>query len=307
MVEKRLFGVAVLQTFGGLELNYPERYFFFRNLTSGSLALSLLQAQYQGVLKMITAFATEEFKAEWLPKACRGEIRFAHAVAQLHHPTIHAVTAEREYEHFKVSGQMRYVTGFGFADHVAVGFIADDKEYMAITSFKHQASMKVHKPLDLIAAKSTATVTVDLENHLIPIDQVFYEKPIGFFQKVSIHGHHFAAMTAGIALAVLKLIASAPLFKETCVQQAYAVLSQRFDAYEQQVLQLIPEDLTAPSRAIGIVLTKDCLLLAEQLFRGAAAQKNHPLNRLKNEAQLLSALGAEKELLSAMCELIRGV
>ncbi len=304
MLEKQMFGAAVPQKFGGLELNNTEAYYFYRNLTCASAALNLLQAQYQGVLKMITAFASEEFKAQWLPPACRGEIKFAHAVAQLHHPHLKAVSAQREGEYFKINGQARYVTGFGFADHVALGFIVDDKEYMAIAPFKQQPGMCVHEPLDLIAAKSTNTVTVDLENYLIPVGNIFYEKPVSFFQSISIHGHHFASMTAGIALAILKLIATAPLFKEAHVQHAYQCLSIRFAAYEQQVLQLQAQDLTAPTRAKGIVLTKDCLLLAEQLFRGAAAQKDHPLNRLKNEAQLFSALGAEKELLGAMCEVV---
>ena len=65
------------------------------------------------------------------------------------------------------------------------------------------------------------------------------------------------------------------------------------------------EDLVAPIRAQGIQLVKQCLVFAEQVFRGVGVHRKHPLFRLQNEALLCASIGADDHLMRELIKIVQ--
>lgn len=301
MIELGMLGTRVPEELGGFELDVAQQHYFTCALTRTSGALNLLQTQHQSVQGLMTFASDAAFQLKWLPESCTGTTLFGIGFSHLHQIHQPPVLAEDKGDYFIVNGKVRYATGYGFFNWLALGFVVEKEEFIALIPFEMQNGMTLDYVLPLVAGSSTQTVSFDLKNYKVAKENVLMQKPLGIYRELTLRGRGFPSTHIGTALAVLDLIADAPLMKNEIVQETYQHFLNEIDRFDQAFFAYPEELYIAPIRVQAIMLLQKIFMFADQIFRGGATLKNHPLQLLKHEAQLFSALACEDEMLKASC------
>lgn len=153
-------------------------------------------------------------------------------------------------------------------------------------SLAENTDIKFSRPIKLPACSSTATISMQIKNLFIPNSLVLQKRPKNSSLMNSLIRHNIESIHAGLALALLDLIASSPRIQEKMIADFHKKLLKAVENYEQQVIARKPDVPVAPIRVQGILLVNRCLLFAEQIFRSAAFAESHSLYRLHNEVML---------------------
>ena len=301
MTKLGMLGVRIPNLYNGLALTADELHLFNRNLARSSAALTLLQTQHQSVQGLIAHYATDEFKHTWLPPSCTGEVRLGIGFSHLHQIEYPPVTAREYSGHFVVNGPIRYATGYSVFNWLVLGFIIDNEEFMALIPFEEQDGLEIGDKMSLIAADSTQTICFNLTDYKVLKQNIFSRNPVGTFHAASIRSKHIVAYHMGTTLAILDLIAISPLMKVNHVSDAYSYLQNKVSIQEKNIANYPEGAITAPLRVQTLRLLQKTMFFADQIFRGAATNINHPLLLLKHEAQIFAALASEEEMLKATC------
>lgn len=304
MASLKVFGVDVPEQLGGFSLDIAQRHYFMRNIIRVSAALDLLQIQHQAALKALATTSNLALQQQYLAKGMTGEmtygIAYAHLRSGLNNPPVRGKLTNNGY---KVSGTLRFVTGFTIFQHLQIGFVNDaGEEIIAMAPFQQvNHHFIISDPMDLLAGKSTQTVSIAVHDLDISHDAIISIKPKGRFYNSSLTRFNHESIHAGTALALLDLVATSPRINEEFIHDFYCHLLTAVANYEARVITRNPKERVAPVRARGVYLVNQCLLFAAQVFRGVGVSRKHPLFRLQNEALLCASIGADDHL---MCDLI---
>ncbi len=307
MASFNVLGIDVPIQLGGLSLDIIQRHYFMRNIVRASGALSLLQRQHQAALKTLATSNNKIVQHKYLAKGLSGEIgigiSYSHLRNGVNNPPVRGQLSQQGYI---VNGICRFVTGCNIFQYLAIGFVNEiGEEIIAIVPFQNNPNMKLKEVIDLPAGKSTLTISIELNNLIVPHDTIVIIKPKGTFYQNSLTRFNLESIHAGTALAILDLIATSPRINEPFIYDFYAVLMASVANYEQSVISRKPDQLVAVVRAKGIHLVNQCLLFAQQVFRGIGANTKHSLYRLQNEALLESSIGADDHLIRELIKIMQ--
>lgn len=309
MAKFDVLGVDVPKQLGGLLLDIPQRHYFMRNIMRASAALDLLQIQHQSAVKALATTSNKLLQQQYLAKALSGEIgigiAYSHLRSSLNNPPVKSISNDNGYI---VSGTARFVTGYNIFQYLEIGFINEfDEEIIAIIPFQNTKDNQLNfsQPLDLPAGKSTQTISIEINKLNVPHDSVLLKRPKGTFYNNSLTRFNLESLHAGMALAILDLIATSPRIKEKFIYNFYNDLLTVVKEYETQIILRNSEEWVSPVRAQGILLVNQCLIFASQIFRGVGVNNQHPLIRLQNEALLCSSIGADDHLMQELIKILK--
>lgn len=302
MVKHHVLGMWMPNIYGGMDLDNIQQHRFIVDITRASGALMLLQTQHQSVQRLIASFADEEFCLHWLPPSCDGSICFGIGFSHLHQNENCQVRAVDHGDYYLVSGKINYATGYGLYNWLALGFICEEEEIITLIPFTMQDGFSFGRTLPLVACFATQTITFELTNFKVPKTHIICKQPIGMHHYRSIRSKQFLSIHIGTMLAVLDLLDIKHVKQQPMLQQTIDKLNNKIIEYTQKALVHPLDEITAPLRIEGLLLLQQIIFFADQVFRGKALLNDHPLNLLKQEAQLFAALASEGEMLKATCE-----
>lgn len=201
---KKLLAVRAPVEYGGHDFNLEETFAFTELLQSYSGALGFLQRQHQAAAKFISSWASETFKAEWLPRMAKGKRSVGVSVSHLRSPETPRIIGKPSGEGYQLTGRIPWVSGYRLFDSLVVGFFIPEREEegMALIRFQKSRTLKISKPLQTIALSSLQTVSLEFENHFVPEDQIFSLRPLGSYQKgrslLEVHFVNLSALALGL-------------------------------------------------------------------------------------------------------------
>ena len=186
-----------------------------------------------------------------------------------------------------------------------LGFTANNSEYLALVSAddKQWYNIQYH---DLLIAKSTNTISFSLKNYMVDKASIFHIQPIGTHM-ANVGRNLVGLISALIAMAFksLNLLISSQQYNSR--ETTYSKL-KIFCTKVQDKLEKMEEDIISDNPVMSftiirvelIMLINNCILIAEQLYKGSAMIKTHPLNWLKHEVLLTKSIAANDDILDFM-------
>lgn len=189
---------------------------------------------------------------------------------------------------YKISGTIYFATGWKFFNKLVMGFYKENgQEIFAIIPFKAFAkksqSICVGSTLQTISMQSINTVSLRLENYLIPNEDVVVEWPSQFFYKQYSQFPPFA-YTLGIALEALDLVeTSSALKKHGNLLSQYNVLKKNLQECRKQIRKY-PQKISNEILFARIIeISWRCVQFAILLSGGLGLLINHKVQRLYRE------------------------
>lgn len=305
-IDLNALSIFVPKELGGTNLNLTQQYYYYKNITKISGALVFLCTQHCGAMSIINSGTNLNLKEKYLKQNLHGKytlgISFAH-LRQLDNPPVTATETETAY---LVSGILPYVTGYKIFNTIVLGFVCGQKELFALVDFVETETFKIIQQLDLITANSTNTVSCSLNNHIVSKDMIIIENSLGTFAARNDNRlRHLFAFTTGLASNTFELMSNHKYLNIPLVKKTYQKLSDDITDLENSLFNL-PENMsTIPIRILGLNLLNKVFLFADQIFKGQATLKNHPLIQLKKEAQIITAAsGSTISTLTEACNFI---
>lgn len=305
-IDLNALSIFIPEELGGTNLNLTQQYYYYKTLSKISGALIFLCMQHCGAMSIINSGTNLNLKEKYLKQNLHGKytlgISFAH-LRQIENPPVTAIETTTSY---LVSGILPYVTGYKIFNTIVLGFVCGEKEFFALVDFVETETFKITQQLDLITANSTNTVVCNLTNHVISKDMIFIENSLGTFAANNDNRlRHLFAFTMGLASTTLELTSTHRYLKIPLVYKAYQKLFDDITALENSLFNL-PENMsTIPIRVLGLDLLNKVFFFADQIFKGQATLKDHPLIQLKKEAQIITAAsGSTISTLTEACNLL---
>ncbi|MCX8514466.1 MAG: hypothetical protein ORN24_02755, partial [Burkholderiales bacterium] len=300
------FIINIKEADGGYNFNKRQKYFFSKQITTISACIMLIQTQLQSSITRIYNCDNEEFKAKWLQKAYQGQCKIGLATAHLKILRPLVVGTEHK-EHFLVNGNIHFFTGYNIFNYMLLGFIANNLEYIALVPIidKHLYDIK---HLDLLMAKSTNTVSFCLKDYTVAKDEILAIQPIG--THVSQVNKNLVGLVAAVAAMAFKfnnlLKVSSQFKNNTNLQNFCQMVDNKLAAIEETILSDKPVTPFILIRAELLILINDCIVIAEQVYKGSAMIQSHPLNLLKLENLLIKSIAANDNILDYMLNKVSG-
>lgn len=308
MGDRSLLALKVPQNFGGAGFKTIDYHRFQMLMARYSGALTFLQTQHQSAGSMLAASNNQDLKQRYLPHMSTGKILVGVGFSQLRRPGDPMMTAEEVEGGYLLSGNVPWITGFGFFNNFIVGAtLADGREIYGLLPLddkKTKGLIKFSPSMELIAMNSTNTVSAEIKKWFLENDRVVAIKPSGSIHensKKNILHHGFYAV--GCAQAGLDIIQNMYRKKQLLfLQETYESLQQELNNCRQEMLsavcasssEAIDRDIYEKKlqlRALAINLAGRCSQAAVIASSGAANDRDHPAGRVYREALLFSVSG----------------
>ena len=300
----KILALKVPQSLGGSGLSVQDYAHFQILVTRYSGALLFLQTQHQSAASKLASCNNEILKKQYLPYMKTGEKLVGLGFSHLRRPGQPMIKAVEVDQGYIVSGEVPWITGFGFFDNFIMGAtLADGKELYAMLPFNNQiqssgGSIKFSAPLELIAMTATNTVTAKLDNWLLAKDLVLNIKPQDSIHQTSrknIIQHGFFAL--GCAHAALDILLQVYEKKQLAfIKQSWQSLKQEVIDCERAMFDILDSRETdyeskLKLRSQAINLAQRCSQAAVIVSSGAANYLNNSAGRVYREALLFSVSG----------------
>lgn len=294
---------------GGLGLNGADYQRFQSAIARRSGALAFLQTQHQSAASLILSGENEVLKQRYLPKMTVGDRRLGVGFSQLRRQPS-PLRAEAVTGGYRLSGLVPWVTGAGlFDEFVGAAVLADGSAVFGLIpltshigadssddSDTSRIGITVSEPMRLAAMSSTNTVTVQLDNWVLPAAQVVGHQPKGWIEQrdhanpLSPLGLIFGCAQAGIDVLGQSLkrrdishnIVARLKLKLAQLQTALPKIAALPDSAYPQKLAF---------RAEAITLMNTCSQAAVVASSGAANALEHPAQRVYGESMVFSVGG----------------
>ena len=298
MGDLSLLALRVPQSLGGAGFKEIDYRYFQILIARYSGALAFLQTQHQSAGSMLAASNNSELKHQYLPFMGRGKKLVGVGFSQLRRPGNPIMKARPVTGGYILSGQIPWITGWGFFAYFIVGAtLPDGRELYGLLPLQAQEGLiRFSDPMELMAMNSTNTVSAEIEDWFLANDQVVAIKPAGSIHeksKKNVLHHGFYAV--GCAQAGLDILHTSYQKKQLdFLQESYRSLQQELDNCRQQMLANITGSTYQTKlnlRGWAINLAGRCSQAAVIASSGAANYQDHPAGRVYREALLFSVSG----------------
>lgn len=304
MGDRFLLALKVPKSWGGAEVS-EEIYRRFQQLVPRySGALAFLQTQHQSAAELITNSENESLKRQYLPYMGKAQILVGVGFSHLRRqgePPVKAMPVNNGYH---LSGEVPWITGFGFFEKFIVGAaLADGRAVYGIVPFiktlqDDGGEIAFSQPMQLGAMASTNTVTSTLCNWFLPEECVVSIKPVGAIHEndqKNVLYQGFASL--GCAQAGLDILEFAAKTKQLpFLQNAFNSLNQELISCQTAMIKALPpsnksweERLQLRAWAINLALRS--ANAAVTVSSGAANYRYHAAQRVYREALVFTVSG----------------
>lgn len=264
---------------GGCFLSEPGFATFRIQLARYCGALSFLQAQHQVAVTWLTRSPQQDrvrpLYQDILQKGLALGIGFLS-------PRHQAFEIVQEGNTYILSGEIPWVTGYGFLQHVVTSFQQDGQRHFLMLPFHDRTQGSGHlsysEPLQLIVFNALNTVRARLENWPVLQDEIFLSLPVNSQQEPERHNsvYTLAGASKGLQDQVRRLANLSD-----GMQREYQRLSQQLERYIETIM--VAGGSPAALRAEAARLAQGWSTLARWAYGGKALLLDHPVNRLARE------------------------
>ncbi len=281
---------------GGLGLDSSEYQEFQSAIARCSGALAFLQTQHQSAASLIISGENETLKRRYLPEMPAGSRRIGVGFSQLRRQPA-PLRAEVVTGGYRLNGLVPWVTGAGlFDEFVGAAALPDGSAVFGLMPLVSGSGVVVSVPMRLAAMSSMNTVTVEMQDWILPTAQVVGYKPKGWIGErdrtnpLSPLGLIIGCAQAGINVLGQSLnrrnidhdIAAQLKLKLARLQSTLPQVAALPDSAYPQKLAL---------RAQAITLMNTCTQAAVIAASGAANSLEHPAQRIYGESMVFSVSG----------------
>ena len=304
--------------FGGKAISRSELAFGYETLGAACLTTTFVLTQRNAAIARIGLSENESLKAELLSSLCTAETFATVGISHLTTSRQHlapAVTACETDDGFVLDGQIPWVTGGRFADHIVTGATLSDGRQVLLVIEGNQSGVNADEPSQLMALNATNTGTISLANVEVPSHRVV-SGPIEGVMTQGRSGGPGSLTTSALALghaagAINRLRREAerrPELSETADPLIAELTTIRTDMYAGIEGTRDGDSVSAESvrqRSNSLVLRATQAWLAAS--KGAGFSKGHPAERAVREAMFFLVWSCPQPVLQAnLREFARG-
>ena len=242
-------------------------------------ALSFLQAQHQVAVTWLTQSPNQNQIRHWYHAILQQDTALGIGFIS---PRRKSFDVQQAGAAYTLSGEIPWVTGYGFLQHIVTSFHKDGHRHFFLLPFasSSQASGRVSysEPLPLIVFNALNTVQARLDNWQVHRDEIFLSIPVDTGRAPERHNSIYTLAGASQGLQdQVNLISDLP----AGMTMASKCLGQRLDSYMRKIM--VEGNSPSALRAEGSQLAQDWAALARWAYGGKALMLDHPVNRLSRE------------------------
>jgi hypothetical protein len=264
---------------GGCFLSAPGFARFRIQLARYGGALSFLQAQHQVAVTWLSRSPQQEDVRPLYQNILQDGMALGIGFLSPRH---RAFEVKQEGRTYLLSGDIPWVTGYGFLQHVVTSFQYDGQRHFLMLPFhactQGSGHLSYSEPLQLIIFNALNTVRVQLDNWPVPQDKLFLSLPLHPQQEPERHNSVYTL--AGACKGLQDLVRQCPDLPAG-MQIEYDRLTQQLDGYVRKIM--VAGGSPAVLRAEAARLAQDWSALARWAYGGKALLLDHPVNRLSRE------------------------
>lgn len=264
---------------GGCFLSEPGFAAFRIQLARYCGALSFLQAQHQVAVTWLTRSPQQDGVRPLYQNILQDGLALGIGFLSPRH---RAFEIKQEGSTTILSGEIPWVTGYGFLQHVVTSFQQDGQRHFLMLPFhdctRGAGRLAYSEPLQLIVFNALNTVRAQLENWPVPQDDIFLSLPVNSQQEPERHNSIYTLAGASKGLQdQVRQLSGLP----AGMQREYHRLTQQLDLYIKTIM--VAGGSPSTLRAEAARLAQDWSALARWAYGGKALLLDHPVNRLARE------------------------
>jgi alkylation response protein AidB-like acyl-CoA dehydrogenase len=306
--QSNLLALRVPRSLGGAGADDTTFREFQELLARHSGALAFLQAQHQSAAALLAQSNNRDLQQDYLVHMGSGKVRVGISFAHLRRQPS-PVQAIATPDGYRITGESPWVTGYGiFQTFIGAAALPDGRAVYGMVPFRtgQQAGGTIvcGQPMELAALSSTATVTVQFQDWLLPSAQVVSVKPetaIAAQDRLNVLQPSFFAL--GCAAAGLDILATAAAAKPfEFLRSTHTQLAQELATCRQRIFaagSATDYDTQLNLRAWAIDLASRCAQAAVTASSGAANHRTHAAQRVYREALAFTVSGQTPAVMAA--------
>jgi len=315
MKELGLFGVAVPEEFGGLDLDMETECLVAMELGQTSPAFRSVAGTNIGIgSQALVLFGTPEQKQKWLPGIASGDLIASFALTEPEAGSDAAglkTKAVRDGDHYILNGTKRYITNANKADLFTVMARTNQDEPGAkgVSAFiveRGTPGLSVGKPEKKMGQQGAHICDVIFENARVPAANMIAKEGEGFKVAMSVLDKgrlHISAVATGVSKRLIREMVNyalerrqfgKPIFEHQMLQALIADSQAETYAAECMILDAARrrdagEDITMLASCTKLFATEACGRVADravQIFGGAGYVADYGIERFYRDVRI---------------------
>ena len=315
MKELGLFGVAVPEEFGGLDLDMETECLVAMELGQTSPAFRSVAGTNIGIgSQALVLFGTPEQKQKWLPGIASGDLIASFALTEPEAGSDAAglkTKAVRDGDHYILNGTKRYITNANKADlFTAMARTNQDepgaKGVSAFIVERNTPGVSVGKPEKKMGQQGAHICDVIFENARVPAANMIGKEGEGFKVAMSVLDKgrlHISAVATGVSKRLIREMVNyslerrqfgKPIFEHQMLQALIADSQAETYAAECMILDAARrrdagEDITMLASCTKLFATEACGRVADravQIFGGAGYVSDYGIERFYRDVRI---------------------
>ena len=296
---------------------------FQEECSRASGALAFLQTQHQSAVGLVARSQNDALKDAYLPKMGNGEKLVGIGFSQLRRSGPPIMKAEETNGGYILNGNVPWVTGWDYFPEFLMGATLPDGQALfgivplqeglsaemgvGVIPQSQATTLKISPVMKLAAMETANTVSVNFENHFLPIEKVVFIQPASWIKNndqinIALQGH-FALGCAQAGLDIV--LANAERKPLPFLKESHEKLSDELKQCREETkrAQATPTEETTQERlnvrAWAIDLAVRCAHAAVTASSGAANSIDHPAQRVYREALVYTVSAQTTEIMEA--------
>ncbi|MFN3609165.1 MAG: acyl-CoA dehydrogenase family protein [Hyphomonas sp.] len=315
MKELGLFGIAVPDEYGGLDLDMETECLVAMELGQTSPAFRSVAGTNIGIgSQALVLFGTEEQKQKWLPGVASGDLIASFALTEPEAGSDAAglkTKAVRDGDHYILNGTKRYITNANKADLFTVMARTNQDEPGAkgVSAFiveRDTPGLSVGKPEKKMGQQGAHICDVIFENARVPAANMIAKEGEGFKVAMSVLDKgrlHISAVATGVSKRLIREMVNyslerkqfgKPIFEHQMLQALIADSQAETYAAECMILDAARrrdagEDITMLASCTKLFATEACGRVADravQIFGGAGYVTDYGIERFYRDVRI---------------------
>lgn len=315
MKELGLFGVAVPEAYGGLQLDMETECLVALELGQTSPAFRSVAGTNIGIgSQALVLFGTEEQKSKWLPGIASGDLIASFALTEPEAGSDAAglkTRAIRDGDHYVLNGTKRYITNANKANlfTVMARTNPDEPGAKGVSAFiveRDTPGLSVGKPEKKMGQQGAHICDVIFENARVPAANMIAKEGEGFKVAMSVLDKgrlHISAVATGMSKRLIREMVTyalerkqfgKPIFEHQLIQGLIADSQAETYAAECMILDAARrrdagEDVTLLASSTKLFATEACGRVADravQVFGGAGYVADYGIERFYRDARI---------------------
>ncbi len=315
MKELGLFGIAVPEEYGGLDLDMETECLVAMELGQTSPAFRSVAGTNIGIgSQALVLFGTEEQKQKWLPGVASGDLIASFALTEPEAGSDAGglkTKAVRDGDHYILNGTKRYITNANKADLFTVMARTNQDEPGAkgVSAFiveRGTPGLSVGKPEKKMGQQGAHICDVIFENARVPAANMIAKEGEGFKVAMSVLDKgrlHISAVATGVSKRLIREMVNyslerrqfgKPIFEHQMLQALIADSQAETYAAECMILDAARrrdagEDITMLASCTKLFATEACGRVADravQIFGGAGYVSDYGIERFYRDVRI---------------------